>query len=268
MPFSDLNAEPAIYVRGLTKSFGPAGKSAVKAVDNVSFQIEKGQAFGLVGESGSGKSTIGRMIARLIRADAGEIKLLGHDWLHLKGDELRRQRRHVQMVFQSPYASLDPRWRIMDIVAEPLRTLTKLSGNEIRQQCESAILRVGLSPTALERFPHQFSGGQRQRIAIARALITNPSILIADEAVSALDVSIQAQVLELLREILTREQLSILFISHDLSVVNYLCDRVGVLYRGKMMETGSTEQIFADPQSDYTKSLIAAIPGRARRDLA
>ena len=271
MSLSDLDVAPAIDVRGLSKSYGPVGKGGqrvVKAVDDVSFRIERGRAYGLVGESGSGKSTIGRMIAHLIKPDTGEIKLLGRDWLHLSGDELRRQRRHVQMIFQSPYASLDPRWRVFDIVAEPLRTLSRMPANELHHRCETEIRRVGLSASALEKYPHQFSGGQRQRIAIARALITSPSVLIADEPVSALDVSIQAQILELLREILSRESLSILFISHDLSVVNYLCDQVGVLYRGRLVESGSTDKIFANPGSDYTKSLIAAVPGQVRRRLA
>ncbi|WP_201863231.1 ATP-binding cassette domain-containing protein [Microvirga soli] len=236
----------------------------VTAVNGVSFTITAGETFGLVGESGSGKSTIGRLIARLADPSGGRITFGGQDWLSLKGKGLRQARRQVQMVFQSPYASLDPRWRVIDIVAEPLRTHLDLGKDELRERCATLLDRVGLSSNLMDRYPHQFSGGQKQRIAIARAIALEPALLIADEPVSALDVSIQAQVLEVLREVRRTSNLAMIFISHDLSVVDYLCERVGVLCQGSLVEIGPTREIFSTPKQAYTQSLIDALPGRRR----
>lgn len=258
--------------RNLVRSFRlPSGifekQRHMVAVNDVSFSIRRGEAFGLVGESGSGKSTIGRMVARLVAPDAGSIAFEGEDWLALKGKALRDRRRDIQMVFQSPYASLDPRWRVLDLIAEPLRSYTDLSGQALTRRAAELLEQVGLDPAFLERFPHQFSGGQRQRIAIARALASKPKLLIADEPVSALDVSSQAQVLKLLRKICAEEGLAMLFISHDLSVIDHLCERVGVLKLGKLEEIGDTAQIFRSPSAEYTRNLIDAVPGKKRRQM-
>lgn len=266
-----MNDAPALLeVRNLVMRFTlPTSLFEAKrhmiAVDNVSFDIHEGEAFGLVGESGSGKSTIGRILARLVNPTEGSVKFDGHDWLDLRGGELRRVRRKAQMVFQSPYASLDPRWRVFDIIAEPLRSYTTMKKPELYEQARQLMVQVGLDPNWLERYPHQFSGGQRQRIAIARALALEPKLLIADEPVSALDVSSQAQILDLLMDIRARTGLAMLFISHDLSVVDALCSRVGILQKGRLVEVGSTARIFKDPQMDYTRSLISAVPGKNRR---
>ncbi|WP_158970310.1 ATP-binding cassette domain-containing protein [Chachezhania sediminis] len=259
-------------VTGLRREFDlPGGlfrpKGSMVAVDDVSFRIHKGEAFGLVGESGSGKSTIGRIVARLTDPTSGSVTFDGRDWLGLKGQTLRAARQDVQMVFQSPYASLDPRWRVRDLLAEPLKACTDLKGGAILDRSVELLDQVGLDPAWLDRFPHQFSGGQRQRIAIARALAPGPKLLIADEPVSALDVSSQAQVLDLLRRIIREQGLSLLFISHDLSVVDHLCGTVGVLNRGQLVEWGPVDQVFRAPQTDYTRRLIAAIPGQRRRAL-
>lgn len=237
------------------------------AVNDVSFSIRRGEAFGLVGESGSGKSTIGRMIARLVAPNSGSISFEGEDWLALRGNDLRKRRRDIQMVFQSPYASLDPRWRVRDLIAEPLRSYTDLTGSALTRRAAELLEQVGLDPDWLERYPHQFSGGQRQRIAIARALASKPKLLIADEPVSALDVSSQAQILKLLRKICAEEGLAMLFISHDLSVIDHLCERVGVLKLGTLEEIGDTSQIFRSPKAEYTRSLIDAVPGKRRRQM-
>jgi ABC-type glutathione transport system ATPase component len=266
-----VSAAPLLEVRDLRKTFVLPHNllekpRSITAVDGVSFTVRAGETFGLVGESGSGKSTIGRLIARLTEPTAGRIALRGEDWLAVKGRALRQARRQVQMVFQSPYASLDPRWRVVDIVAEPLRTHLNLNQEELRQRCGALLDRVGLSPQLMDRYPHQFSGGQKQRIAIARALALEPALLIADEPVSALDVSIQAQVLEVLREIRRTSGLAMIFISHDLSVVDYLCEWVGVLNQGRLVEVGATRDIFMRPQEAYTRALIDALPGRRRRE--
>lgn len=237
------------------------------AVDNVSFAIHRGESFGLVGESGSGKSTIGRIVARLLPPTAGRVTFEGHDWLALSGGALQQRRRDVQMIFQSPYASLDPRWQVRDLLAEPLRSFTDLRGTALVGRAVELLEQVGLDPAWLDRYPHQFSGGQRQRIAIARALASKPKLLIADEPVSALDVSSQAQVLTLLRRICEEEGLAMLFISHDLSVIDHLCERVGVLNHGKLEETGETAAIFRTPATEYTRNLIDAVPGRRRRQM-
>ena len=248
--------------------FGP--RRVVHAVDGITFTIGDNETFGLVGESGSGKSTVGKLIARLIEPTSGRIRLGGEDWLACRGEALRQRRRDVQMVFQNPYASLDPRWSIERIVAEPLRAHAAVPGDRIGARVAELLRSVGLDPNHADRYPHQFSGGQRQRVGLARALALHPRLLIADEAVSALDVSVQAQVLQLLREIKRDYRLSMLFISHDLGVVKYVSDRVGVMYLGELVETAATGAIFSAPKHPYTKALLAAVPRtdarrRARR---
>jgi peptide/nickel transport system ATP-binding protein len=241
-----------------------------QALDGVSLRIAPGECLGLVGESGSGKSTLARMLLGLERPDAGRIVLLGHDLYALAPDELRRMRRHVQMVFQDPYGSLDPRHKVGRIVAEPLHVLRAPRG-ERHERVAQALRDVGLSAGDAARFPHEFSGGQRQRIAIARALITEPDLVVADEPVSALDVSIQAQVLNLLLDLKRRRGLAYLFISHDLAVVAHVADRVAVLWQGQIVEEGATAEVLRRPRHDYTKGLLAATlpadPVRARERL-
>jgi oligopeptide/dipeptide ABC transporter ATP-binding protein len=260
---------PLLSVRGLTKHFPTrrglvaaltGRRQAVRAVDGVDFSIQPEETFGLVGESGSGKSTIGKLIARLVAPTAGHVDLDGEDWLGLPPRALRRRRRKVQMIFQNPFSSLDPRWSVQSIIAEPLRTHAVVPRAEVPQRVAELMSSVGLTPAHASRYPHQFSGGQRQRIGLARALALNPKLLIADEPVSALDVSVQAQVLNLMRRLQREYRLSILFISHDLSVVNYICSRVGVLYLGRIVELAPTREIFRAPLHPYTQALIAAIP--------
>jgi oligopeptide/dipeptide ABC transporter ATP-binding protein len=262
-------AAPVLEVRDLVKHFpirrGVAEllsgrRPAVQAVDGVSFSIAEDETLGLVGESGSGKSTIGKLIARLIEPTRGAIAVDGEDWLALSGGDLRRRRRKIQMVFQNPFSSLDPRWTVRSIVAEPLVTHGVVPKREIAQRVDELLTSVGLTAAHALRYPHQFSGGQRQRIGLARALALEPRLLIADEPVSALDVSVQAQVLNLMRGVQRRHRLSMLFISHDLSVVNYVCSRVGVLYLGRLVEVAPTAEIFRRPLHPYTQALIAAIP--------
>ncbi len=258
-----------LEVEALTKHF-PVRQSlfaelrghrrVVHAVDGVSFSIGTEETFGLVGESGSGKSTTGKVLARLIGATAGKVKFNGLDWLALSGRELRQHRKDVQMIFQNPYASLDPRWTVHSIVAEPLVTHRVAPSRELPRRVAELLGAVGLDPSHAQRFPHQFSGGQRQRIGLARALALSPKLLIADEPVSALDVSVQAQILNLMREIQSRFKLSILFISHDLSVVRFVCDRVGVMYLGELVELAATDDLFSRPLHPYTQTLLSAIP--------
>ena len=243
--------------RGMSP-FKPA--QVLRAVDGITLEIREGEILGLVGESGCGKSTLGRAILRLIPSTGGAIEINGKDFLALDKDALRAARPMVQMIFQDPYASLDPRMTIFETLAEPLRTHTKLSGTELRKKIEETMESVGLPRKVINRYPHEFSGGQRQRIAIARALILDPKILIADEPTSSLDVSVQAQILNLLKQIQKERNLSLVFISHNLAVVRYLCDRVAVMYLGKIVETGTGEAIFAKPQHPYTQALIAAVP--------
>jgi len=256
---------PLLEVRHLVKEFsrkkGLFGKaSSVRAVDDVSFAIEKGETFGLVGESGSGKTTTGRCILRLIEPTSGEVKFDGRDVLKLSRGELRAARRDMQIVFQDPYSSLNPRMRVDDIVEEPL-VIHKLGSKAEREaRVKELFGLVGLNPDHLRRYPHEFSGGQRQRIGLARALALNPSLIIADEPVSALDVSVQAQVVNLLMELQQRLQLTYLFIAHDLRLVEHICGRVAVMYLGRIVETGETGKLFAAPQHPYTRALLSAIP--------
>jgi oligopeptide transport system ATP-binding protein len=226
----------------------------------VSFSIEKGETFGLVGESGSGKTTTGRCILRLIEPSAGEVLFDGRDVLKLSRGDLRRARRDMQIVFQDPYSSLNPRMRVSDIVEEPLIIHKLGSKSEREARVRQLFGLVGLNPDHLRRYPHEFSGGQRQRIGLARALALNPSLIIADEPVSALDVSVQAQVVNLLMELQERLKLTYLFIAHDLRLVEHICSRVAVMYLGRIVEMGETAKLFASPQHPYTKALLSAIP--------
>jgi ABC-type oligopeptide transport system ATPase subunit len=229
-------------------------------VDNVSFAIERGETFGLVGESGSGKTTIARSMLRLIEPTSGEVFFDGRDVLTLSRADLRRTRRHMQIVFQDPYSSLDPRMRASAIVEEPLVIHRQGSKAERRRRVEELFALVGLNPEHLQRYPGEFSGGQRQRIGLARALALHPSFLIADEPVSALDVSVQAQVIGLLMDLQRRLQLTYLFIAHDLRLVETICARVAVLYLGRIVEMGETAKLFGSPQHPYTRALLSAIP--------
>jgi ABC-type oligopeptide transport system ATPase subunit len=234
--------------------------SVVKAVDDVSFTIDEGEMFGLVGESGSGKSTTGRCILRLIEPTAGEVRFRGENVLQFSSERMRAARRDMQIVFQDPYSSLNPRMRVGEIVEEPLVIHKLGTRSERRARVEELFQLVGLDASYVERFPHEFSGGQRQRIGIARALALNPALVIADEAVSALDVSIQAQVVKLLLDLKERLTLTYLFIAHDLRLVEHICTRVAVMYLGKIVELGDTSALFANPAHPYTRALLSAIP--------
>jgi peptide/nickel transport system ATP-binding protein len=238
--------------------FGP--RAVVRAVDGVSLDIEQGETFGLVGESGSGKSTLGRLLLHLERPTSGRVFLDGVDLGALPAAKLRAARRHMQVVFQDPYGSIDPRWSLGDIIAEPLEVHETLSKAERRARVQSLLAEVGLDPAWDTRFPHQLSGGQRQRVAIARAIALRPRFVLADEALSALDASVQAQVVNLLRDLKEKLGLTYLFIAHGLHVVRRLSDRVGVMYLGRLVEIGPAEEVFRNPAHPYTQALIAAIP--------
>jgi peptide/nickel transport system ATP-binding protein len=255
-----LSASPLIEVRGLKKYFG-SGDRPVRAVDDVSFAIQPGETLGLVGESGSGKSTIGRTVLRLVERTAGQVLYRGDDIGALSGERMRRLRSKLQIIFQDPYASLNPKMRIGAILGEALATHGLHKGKEARERRIAELLEtVGLRAEHASRFPHEFSGGQRQRIGVARALAVEPEFIVADEPLSALDVSIQSQVINLLADLRERLGLTMLFISHDLDVVEYLCDRVVVLYLGKVMEVATTDELFARPAHPYTQALLAASP--------
>ncbi len=235
-------------------------KSFVKAVDGVSLEIVKGETFGLVGESGCGKSTLGRLLLRLLEPTSGECLLDGENIYRLKAEKLRAVRKNIQIVFQDPYASLNPKMKIGRIIGEPLRIFKYCESPEIEQRVKTLLDKVGLSKDHYNRYPHEFSGGQRQRISIARALALNPKMIVYDEAVSALDVSVQAQILNLLKDLQREFGLTYVFISHDLSVIKYMCDRIGVMYLGKMVEISDSKNLFRNPAHPYTKALLSAIP--------
>ncbi len=258
----DYKAEPLLKVEGLKQYFKINAGYTVKAVENVSFQIYPGETYGLVGESGSGKSTIGRSIIRLYTPTAGQIHFNGMDISRkmdrTTNDALRTQ---MQMIFQDPMASLNPRKKVGDIIGEGLDIHHTLrNGKEREARVKEILAKVGLASEHASRYPHQFSGGQRQRVGIARALIMDPKLIIADECISALDVSIQAQVVNLMKDIQEETGTAYLFIAHDLSMVKYISDRIGVLHLGHLLETGTTEEIFEKPIHPYTRSLLSAIP--------
>ena len=256
------NSKPLLTVKGLKQYFKVSNTYTVHAVENVSFQIYPGETYGLVGESGSGKSTIGRSIIRLYDPTAGEINFNGMDISgRINKANSQALRTQMQMIFQDPMASLNPRKKVEDIIGEGLdiHHLCKTQA-ERREKVEKILAKVGLAPEHAERYPHQFSGGQRQRVGIARALIMNPKLIIADECISALDVSIQAQVVNLMKDIQQETGTAYLFIAHDLSMVKYISDRIGVLHLGHLLETGTTEEIFEHPIHPYTRSLLSAIP--------
>jgi ABC-type oligopeptide transport system ATPase subunit len=256
---------PLVEVRHLVKDFGrKAGllrpATVVRAVDDISFTIDEGETFGLVGESGSGKTTTGRCILRLVEPTSGEVRFRGEDVLKFSRNRLRQARRDMQIIFQDPYSSLNPRMRAGAIIEEPLIIHRIGTKDARRARVEELFELVGLDPSQLSRYPHQFSGGQRQRIGFARALALNPSLVIADEPVSALDVSVQAQVINLMMELQERLKLTYLFIAHDLRLVRHVCSRVAVMYLGRIVEMGATERLFEAPAHPYTRALLSSIP--------
>jgi peptide/nickel transport system ATP-binding protein/oligopeptide transport system ATP-binding protein len=252
---------PLLEARGLSKFF-PArdGKGTVRAVNDVSLTLAEGETLGIVGESGCGKSTLARMLMRLIEPSEGQVLFRGDDLLSLTPAELRKRRRDIQIVFQDPYASLDPRMTIARIVAEPLDIHAIGSRGERAARVKELLSLVGLDPSAAQRYPHEFSGGQRQRIGIARAIALEPKLVVLDEPVSALDLSIQSQILNLLDDLKSRLNLSYVFISHDLSVVQHVSDKVAVMYLGRIVEEGTAEAVFGNPRHPYTQALISAVP--------
>ena len=254
-----------LRVNHISKRFTSKGV-CVRAVTDVSFDVRKGETIGIVGESGCGKTTLGRCIVRAIEASEGDVKYtardgITYDFLKLNKAEMKKVRREIQMIFQDPYSSLDPRMTVIDIIGEPLKANEpKMPRAEYEARVIEIAKRVGLNTTYLKRYPHAFSGGQRQRIGTARALILNPQIIVCDEAVSALDVSIQAPIINLLKDLQKELDLTYLFISHDLSVVEHISDKVGVMYLGRMVEFGSTEKLFSRPHHPYTEALLSAVP--------
>lgn len=251
---------PLLEVRGLQKLFPAAGGAVVHAVEDVSFTIRKGTIVGLVGESGSGKTTVGRTLLRLVEPTGGQALFDGTDVFGLSKREMHAYRKRMQIVFQDPYSSLNPTMRVETILGEALVTHTNLSGRGRRERIAQLLEQVGLSGDHASRFPHEFSGGQRQRIGIARALAVEPEFIVADEPVSALDVSVQAQILNLLQDLQQSLGLTMLFISHDLSVVEYLCDEVIVMYLGRVVESGPRDAIYRNPTHPYTRALVATSP--------
>jgi len=254
------SAAPLVRVENLVKHFGAGLGTSVKAVDGVSFDIREGETLGLVGESGCGKSTLGRLITQLIPATSGSVSFDDVELTKLRGEKLRQQRRQLQMIFQDPFGSLDPRMTVGDIIAEPLDNYGIVRGRARTTRIQELLRVVGLNPYFNNRYPHEFSGGQRQRIGIARALALNPKLIVCDEPISALDVSIQAQVINLLEDLQREFELTYLFIAHDLSVVRHISDRVMVMYLGKIVEIADGADIYESPKHPYTKALLSAIP--------
>ncbi len=260
-----MNKDNILEVKNLHKRFSSKGIT-VKAVTDVSFEVKPGETIGIVGESGCGKTTLGRCIVRAYQASEGEVFYRTRageevDFLKVDRKKMKEIRKEIQMIFQDPYSSLDPRMTVLDIIKEPLKAnYPKMPKAEMDQKAKEMAQKVGLNPTYLMRYPHAFSGGQRQRIGIARALVVEPQLIVCDEAVSALDVSIQAQVINLLRDLQKELHLTYLFISHDLSVVEHISDKVGVMYLGRMVEFGDTEALFEKPLHPYTEALLSAVP--------
>jgi oligopeptide transport system ATP-binding protein len=259
MPLVEIRSLMKIFPLGQSM-FGAPAKGEVRAVDDVSLDIHAGETLGLVGESGSGKSTLGRLVLRLIEPSAGSVRFEGRDLVSASHAEMRRLRRNMQIIFQDPFGSLDPRMNVEDIISEPLIIHEKSTLPARRTRLSELLGAVGLDPSVLKRFPHEFSGGQRQRIGIARALALRPKFIVADEPVSALDVSVGAQIVNLLAQLQREFGLTYLFISHSMPVVRYLATRIAVMYRGKIVEIGETKQITEEPQHPYTRSLLEATP--------
>ncbi len=256
--------ETILKVKEMSKTFS-SKKVNVKAVNNVSFEVKRGETVGIVGESGCGKTTLGRCIVRAIQATGGDVLYLAengqeYDIQKIDRKTMKSIRKEIQMIFQDPFSSLDPRMTVFDIISEPLKANFKMSKNEIEERVKTIAEKVGLNPSYLKRYPHAFSGGQRQRIGIARALVLYPRLIVCDEAVSALDVSVQAQVVNLLRDLQEELHLTYLFISHDLSVIEHISDKVGVMYLGRMVEYASSEDLFKSPFHPYTEALLSAVP--------
>lgn len=253
-----------LSVKNLKKTFHSKG-TAVKALNDVSFDVKRGETIGIVGESGCGKSTLGRCIVNAHKPTEGEIHFHNkgggsYELASVGKDQLRKLRRDIQMIFQDPYSSLNPRMTVYDIITEPLKANFKLSKSEMEEKVKDVARKVGLNPSYLKRYPHAFSGGQRQRIGIARALVLLPQLIVCDESVSALDVSVQAQVINLLKELQVEFELTFLFISHDLSVVEYISDRIAVMYLGKIVEYCEADELFIKPLHPYTEALLSAVP--------
>ncbi|PIR25906.1 MAG: peptide ABC transporter substrate-binding protein [Deltaproteobacteria bacterium CG_4_10_14_0_2_um_filter_43_8] len=264
---SEQNMKPLVEVKNL-KIYFPIEKGlilkkkvgAIKAVDGISFSIMPGETLGLVGESGCGKSTTGRALIQLIKPTDGEILFEGKNLTSLSNEELRKKRQDFQMIFQDPYGSLNPRMTVGDIIAEPLKTYNIAKGKPLERMVQDLLYEVGLNPRFIRRYPHEFSGGQRQRIGIARALALKPKFIVCDEPISALDVSIQAQILNLLDELKKRHHLTLLFIAHDLAAVRHISDRVAVMYLGKIVEIAPKKMLFENPSHPYTQALMSAVP--------